>query len=408
MFYFQIMSLLNLLFKRSQFDLGVSSFLRKVFLLYPEYLQTYRLVCRDWNHFIKQIFGSESAKKFLEYKISRRLRSDPLQILAVKLSVELQERINDNLGFECDDDLAVVDVSDLDAGAILVVDLNLLEQKLISLGGFDFNNGETVKYAIGPGYFCTAFSHDNKITFWDKKKFLRHETGIFSVECKYIRCIKIWQDLVFIVGRTNVYMICQKDLLIESVENFTIPDMFGSTRSVLYDGKSCMLTAHDRFVQIWDKNSGVPERRIETGLVVEMVSQDDILVTVGSCQTLGLRFWNIRTASLLRIFYPDQSFYNIKLAQDQILLRGNSVSTVFVNFGSVEISDKERRNPEDDDPYYLTDISPSKAFFLDISRQTLLIKHYWQVLTDISSITKSDLLPLPLPYQNHSTVQSVA
>ena len=120
MFYFQIMSVLNLLFKRSQFDLGVSSFLMKVFLLYPEYLTTYRLVCRDWNHFIKQIFGSESAKKCLEYKISRRLRSDPLQILAVKLSVELQERINDNLGFECDDDLAVVDVSDLDAGAILV------------------------------------------------------------------------------------------------------------------------------------------------------------------------------------------------------------------------------------------------------------------------------------------------
>ena len=107
---------------------------------------------------------------------------------------------------------------------------------------------------------------------------------------------------------------------------------------------------------------------------------------------------------ILRIFYPDQSFYSIKLAHDQILLRGNSTSTVFVNFVKIEISDNGRLNPEDDDPYYLTDISRSKALFLDISRQTLLVKHYWQVLTDICSISKSDLLPLPLPYENHQTI----
>ena len=135
-----------------------------------------------------------------------------------------------------------------------------------------------------------------------------------------------------------------------------------------------------------------------------MVVQNDILLTVGSCQNLGLQFWSILTARILRIFYPDQSFYSIKLAQDQILLRGNSTSTVFVNFVKIEISDKGRLNPEDDDPYYLTDISRSKALFLDISRQTLLVKHYWQVLTDISSISKSDLLPLPLPYENHPTI----
>ena len=395
------MSLFQLLIKRSQYDLGVSSFIERVFLYHPEYLKTYRLVCKEWNSFIIQIFCSENGKKSLASQISSRLRSDPLQILAVKLNVELQDRINDNPFFECDDDLALIDVSDLDAGAVLVVDLNILEQKCIFLGGFDFNAGETVKYAIGRQYFCTAFSHDNKITLWDKLTFLKHETGIFSVDCKYIRCIKIFQDLVFIVGRSHVYIIGQKDLSIVSVDTLDIPDWFGSTRTVVYDGKSSIYTAHDRFVQIWNKSSMMPERKIDTGLVVEMVVQNDILLTVGSCQNLGLQFWNVVTAQKLRTFYPEQSFYSIKLGHDQILLKGNSASTVFVDFAKREISDIGRSDSEDDDPYYFPDISRTKALFLDVSRQTLLIKHYWQVLTDISYTSKSDLLPLPLPYDDN-------
>ena len=48
------MSLFQLLIKRSQFDLGVSSFIERVFLFHPEYLKTYRLVCKEWNSFIIQ------------------------------------------------------------------------------------------------------------------------------------------------------------------------------------------------------------------------------------------------------------------------------------------------------------------------------------------------------------------
>ena len=221
------------------------------------------------------------------------------------------------------------------------------------------------------------------------------------MNCKYIRYIKIFQDLAFIVGRSHVYIISQKDLSIVSVDTLDIPDWFGSTRTVVYDGKSSIFTAHDRFVQIWNKSSMMPERKIDTGLVVEMVVQNDILLTVGSCQNLGLQFWNVVTAQKLRTFYPEQSFYSIKLGHDQILLKGNSATTVFVDFAKREISDIGRSDNEDDDPYYFPDISRTKALYLDVSRQTLLIKHYWQVLTDISYTSKSDLLPLPLPYDDN-------
>lgn len=395
------MSLLSLLFKRSRSDPGVSSFLGQVFLYTPQYINSYKLVCKEWNNFIRyQLLSSGNRKRYLASQLSKNLRSDPIQILAVKLNVDLQERINDNISMDCDDELAVIDVSDLDAGAVVVIDLNILEQKFISLGGFDFNNGETVKYAVGPQYFCTAFSHDNRITLWDKEKLLRHESHIFSGDCKYIRCIKIFKDLLFIVGRNTVYILRQQDLFIESIDSVDIPECFGSTRSVVFDGRSSFLTAHDRFVQIWTMNPTMSERKLNTGLVVEMVLRDDILLTVGSCQSLGLQFWSVATGEKLKTFYPEQSFYSIKLARDQLLLRGNSAVTVFVNFVEKEISEPERSNCEEDDPYYLPDVSPTKAFFLDVSRETLLVKHYWQFLTDISLISKSELLPLPLPYDN--------
>ena len=395
------MSLMELLFKRSQFDPGVNSFLGKVLIKNPEYLNTFKLVCKEWNSFIKeQILSTVHGRKYLTSQISRSLRSDPLQILAVKINVDLQERVNDNISLDCDDDLAIIDVSDLDSGAVVVIDLNLLEQKLISLGGFDFNNGESVIYAVGPQYFCTAFSHDNRITLWDKRTLLRHQSGIFSVDCKYIRCIKIFQDFILIVGRSTVYVLYQKDLLIESVNTIDIPAEFGSTRSVVYDGNNSILTAHDRFIQLWTMNPVLTERRLNTGLVVEMALRGDILLTVGSCQNLGLQFWSVHTGQKLKIFFPEQSFYSIKLANDQLLLRGSSSTTVFANFAENEISERERSNCEDDDPYYISDISETKAFFLDVSRQTLLIKHYWQVMSDISHISKSELLPLPLPYEN--------
>ena len=268
---------------------------------------------------------------------------------------------------------------------------------MISLGGFDFNNGETIKYAIGGRNFCTAFSHDNKVTLWDKHGLLSHKTVVFSSDCKYIRTIKMFQDLVLIVGRRTVYVLHIGDL---SVDPLDIPDCFGSTRSVVCDGETAILTAHDRFVQVWSIKPTLLGRKINTGLVVEMALHDDILFTVGSCQSLGLQVWRLSTSEKLKIFYPDQSFYDIKLAHSKILLRGNSVTTVFVDFLKTEISPTERPESEEDDPYYLSDISATKAFFLDVSRQTLLIKHYWQILTDIALVSKSELLPLPLPYDN--------
>ena len=391
-------SVLTLLLERSCCDPGVNSFLERVFLFAPQYLQTYRLVCREWNSFIKdQILNR---KNNFACQLSRNLQRPPLQILAVKLAVNFQERINDNLFMTCDNDLAIIDVSDLDSGAVLVIDLNLLEQRLISLGGFDFNNGETVKYAIGGRHFCTGFSHDNKITLWDKDGLVSHKTVIFSYDCKYIRTIKMSQDLVLIVGRRTVYVLHISDLSLESVLTLDIPESFGSTRSVVCGGETTVLTAHDRFVQVWTIKPTLLGRKLDTGLVVEMARHQDILFTVGSCQSLGLQVWRLSTSEKLKIFYPDQSFYDIKLAHNKILLRGNSVTTVFVDFLNMEISPTERPESEEDDPYYLSDISETKALFLDVSRQTLLIKHYWQILTDIALVSKSELLPLPLPYPN--------
>ena len=392
-------SIMTLLLERSCCDPGVDSFLQRVFLFTPQYLKSYRLVCKEWNKFISQIL---SRKNCFAAQLSKNLQRPPLQILAVKLNVNFQERINDNLFMQCDNDLAIIDVSDLDSGAVLVIDLNLLEQKLISLGGFDFNNGEAVKFAIGARYFCTAFSHDNKVTLWDKHDLCSHKTVIFSSDCKYIRTIKMVQDLVFIVGRRTVYVLHTLDLsvLLESVHTLDTPDWFGSTRSVVSDGQTTILTAHDRFVQVWSMNPISLERKVNTGLVVEMALHKDILLTVGSCQSLGLQMWRLSTSEKLKTFYPDQSFYDIKLAHNKILLRGNSVTSVFVDFLKTEILPNERAESEEDDPYYVSDISGTKAFFLDVSRQSLLIKHYWQIITDIARVSKSELLPLPLPYDN--------
>ena len=129
-----------------------------------------------------------------------------------------------------------------------------------------------------------------------------------------------------------------------------------------------------------------------------MILQNDILFTVGSNQSLGLQWWRVSTSEKLKTFLPDQSFYDIKLAHDRILVRGTSVRTLFVDFLKREVWEKERPESEDDDPYYLSDISKTKTLFLDVSRQTLLIKHYWQVIYDIVQMSKSELLPLPPPY----------
>merc|ERR550519_2389807 len=103
----------------------------------------------------------------------------------------------------------------------------------------------------------------------------------------------MFQDLVLIVGRRTLYVLHIPDL---SVDTLDIPESFGSTRSVVCDGETTILTAHDRFVQVWSLNPALLGRKINTGLVVEMALRHDILFTVGSCQSLGLQLWRLSTS----------------------------------------------------------------------------------------------------------------
>ena len=151
-------------------------------------------------------------------------------------------------------------------------------------------------------------------------------------------------------------------------------------RSVACDmfQRPLFVSAHDHCVLCWDQetDSSNPVNVMNTGLVVEMVKRDNILITVGSLQNLGVTFWDLTSKSKIKTFLKDLVFYHVKLKGNHLLVKGNCKLRGIVKFDNVEFDyfDLEG-NPEAEHEYY--DITEDKVFRLDIPQGSLVVRDYW-------------------------------
>ena len=97
----------------------------------------------------------------------------------------------------------------------------------------------------------------------------------------------------------------------------------GAVRAVTWeDGGEVLLTGHNRQVVVWAMDTGRQERRIHTGLVVELVVIKGILITAGSVQSLGVRMWDVASGTLLAVHGSSSYFDSLLLAGDHLLSWG--------------------------------------------------------------------------------------
>lgn len=378
------MSIFNSLFSRSKFDLGIVSFLRDMFLKYPQYLKMHRCVCREWNHFIvTNIWSDCRIYKDLKTLLNQNLVSLPVEERHLHVDISIVKGVHNTINLVCDNDVALIDVSNIDAAELLLIQFHgsNTETKLMKLGGFDFSRGEQLLYDVGPKCFCTVFSHRSEVVLWDKIGKIRDRLCVDN-NLQYTRTIKIFQHLIFLLSKNKIFIlkIDESSFSLSHAWKISCNENLGTVRSVACDmfQRLLFVTAHDRCVLCWDQetDSSNPVNVMHTGLVVEMVKRDNILITVGSLQNLGVTFWDLTSKAKIKTFLRDFVFYHVKLKGNHLLVKGNCKLRGIVMFDNVEFDYFGLEgDPEAEHEY--CDITEDKVFRLDIPQGSLVVRDYW-------------------------------
>ena len=384
------MSIFNELFERASHDLGIEIFLRDVFILIPTRLKLNQSVCREWYDFIRsRIWEDPTSRNYLKiYFLETRLRSGQFKETIINLNANIVKGVNDCVHIKCDDELALIDVSNIDAAELLLVDIHSQNKNLLKLGGFDLTQGEQLLYDIGHDFFVTSFSHRNKMLFWSKDGKLLTESNVTADNLTYMRTIKVFRNQIFVLSRSNIYVLLKNDdIQVTSFASVSCPESLGTVRSVVnYSTESQFLSGHDREVLVWDLNQHHchPARSILTDLAVDIARKDNILITVGSLHVPGVNFWHIDTGTKIKTVtlnntiernnwnWTDGIFFNVKLKGNHIFFQGN-----YKLHGVMNFKDYSLIFCQDDHDVEHNDISESKAFFLDTENCNLIINDYW-------------------------------
>ena len=389
------MSIFELLFERAFTDLGVQTFLSNVFLLSPSLLKSYCQVCSKWNTFIQEnIWNNVKHKRYLQKILNKNLLSNPVQELSLKLDIDLVKGVHDCVNVVCDDDLALVDVSNLDAANLLVVNLHNFNKKFLNLGGFDATRGERLLCDLGGTFFCTAFSHRHKIEFWNKDGSLEKEF-LIDENLSYIRKIIIFGNTIYVISKFKIFIIKNADFDISRLAVLDLHNELGTTRTVFCEGSNGLMfyTAHDHCVKTWnlDEDDKKAIKTLRTGLVVDMVVKNKMLITVGSLNSVGVTFWDLAEGVRLHNFLPKGFFYEVKLRNNHMLLKGNLVVRTLIDIDKPSLQYNEESFNAEADKYDVSstfehehvDISPTKVVSLDFDSGSLIFRDYWNYNLDL-------------------------
>ena len=393
------MSIFNDLFGRATHDLGVANFLKEVFIHIPSCLKTNQLVCKEWNEFIQNnIWGDQKTRNYFQtHVLEKRQKSGQLKETVIEnVGIGIVKGVNDSVQLKCDDDLALIDVSNIDAAELLLVDLHSHQRNVLKLGGFDVTKGEQLLYDIGHDFFVTAFSHRNNLLVWTKDGKLSGENEVTPDELTYMRTVRVFRDQIFVLSRSNIFVLHKNDdFKITPFASLSCLETLGTVRSVVsYKTESQFLTGHDREVLVWDldQDPSSPLRSIQTDLAVDIARRDNVLITVGSLHVPGVHLWNIETGERIttvkcdeetRAYWSKGIFFKLRLKGNHILVQGNYLYGIYAKnhhfHGVLNVND-----------YSLTlcmalwdcgiehcDISMSKAFFLDTEKCELIVNDYW-------------------------------
>ena len=388
------MSIFNDPFVRSAHDPGVASFLKEVFIRIPLSLKTNQLVCKEWRDFIQNnLWDDQNTRNYFQtHVLEKRQRCGQFNETTVDLSVNIVNPVP--VQVKCDDDLVLIDVSNIDAAELLLVNLHSHHRNVLKLGGFDLTKGEQLLYEIGHDFFVTAFSHRNKLLMWNKDGKLAGESEVTSDHLAYMRTVRVFKKQIFVLSRSKIYVLHKNaDFEIVPFASVTCPESLGTVRSVVdYKKESQFLSAHDREVLVWDldQDSAGPLRSIETDLVVDIARKDGVLSTVGSLQVPGVHLWNIDTGARIKLVNCNQEtqtylsrgiFFMLKLKGNHILVQGNYLygmqSKNHFLHGVLNIKDYNLTLCKDDHGFEHCDISQSKSFFMDTERCVLIVNDYW-------------------------------
>lgn len=344
------MSLIEWLLDRAEHDLAVELFLRNVFMSIPAYLKTCRLVSSKWNAFIKsRIWANQACRRYLEWKLMRNWQLGvPLKKQRVKESCFDVDRI------AMDDHILLVSGG---GGNIYVYDVETGERitrvtHYIETDQFSsiLEDDIEAKFCITQNYFVSAISQGSPwIQVWSKRGNFLEKVKI-SPSPRYIRIVKAVDQMIFVCD-TNNYPVDNKIFVfkyecgsVHSLYNVYDssplgPGSYGSIRDIDSDGHTLFVSSHDVFVKIWDVESGQMIKYIKTGLVVKLLLKSSLIITVGSIQNQGVKFWDLVTGSKLLELHNDTYFEQIILSHNQIFVRGLDCFRIPINVDDFSASE---------------------------------------------------------------------
>ena len=139
---FIMKSVFNDLFERSTRDQGIEDFLVNVFLNSPGELKRYKLVCKQWKQFIDDnLWRNCRIRNNFRDILRNNLLSTPTYQYELKLDLNIVKGINDCFDLKCNDNIVLLDVSNIDSAELFLVNLHKHTKKLLKLGGFDETRG---------------------------------------------------------------------------------------------------------------------------------------------------------------------------------------------------------------------------------------------------------------------------
>ena len=380
------MNLLNHLLERSNHDLGIVTFMRNVFLINYRELKNYQLVCRTWRLFISDhVWRHSATRQYLRRRLKENILNSSYHLREVKLDLNVCEGRNDCFSLKSSDDVVLLDVSDIDSAELCLVNLHNLSKKLIKLGGFDVTGGEQLISEIGGSCFYTAFSHRHNLLIWDHDGILKNEFSIQNEGSDIrIRSMKSYKrnKLLFILCLERVILLKHDEddqLSVMRMLNFNLNE--GTVRAVIQRhgwSDDNILSAHDHVVNVWDVSQQTsPLATLTTGFVKDMIVKNDVLVTVGSLQKLGLHFWDVKTGSLLKTLFSNFIFFEILEWQDHVLVKGNNTLKGLIDFDKQKIISDFHSRDQYLRPHENMVITTTKEISFDISSDCLIVKDFF-------------------------------
>jgi len=324
------------LLQRSCRDLAVEAFMTRVFLSIPKYLKACSLVCSEWKEFIQRnVWGLHSSRKYLENKLMRNWELGvPIQQYELESNLPLDIRT-----LACDDEILLV------GGADKVAVFSLLPPHLVATLelGDETGGEEEIKFAVTNNFLVTVQTVTRKLQVWTKECSLQDSVDIWDLS---VRAVTADGDTVILVGSAaGGWMFGSRGVvLVYRMEGHTLKHRYtmtmehglGTTRAVgCQEDTGVLVTGHDQLSIVWDLQTGEQRRNIHTGLVVQLVLKDKVLVTVGSLQNLGVKLWCITTGSLLAEHNPTAYYESLVLGRGQIFARGLECDRIIVDLSCV-------------------------------------------------------------------------